>query len=96
MSLVGLDIHNENESVVLLHLLHSTLSVERVNDDLVLIKTRLVGDRLARVLGRSREDQSLGLVEGSAGSDLALLVGVSLYGINRLVYNASSRFGTGN
>lgn len=54
LGLVGLDIHDENESVVLLHLLHGTLSVERVDDDLVLIKTRLVGDRLARVFGSSR------------------------------------------
>lgn len=35
-------------------------------------------------------------MEGSAGSDLALLVGVSLYGINELVYFASRCIGAGN
>ena len=42
LSLVGLDIDDENESVVLLNLLHGALGVERVDNDFVLIKTRLV------------------------------------------------------
>lgn len=72
------DIDDEDEGVVLLHLLHGALSVERVNDDLVLIKTGLVRDRLSGVLGRSGEHQGLGAVEGGGGSGLDLLVGVGL------------------
>lgn len=49
-----------------------------MDDDLVLIETRLVGERLAVVLRRSRQLQSLGSVEGGRGSDLALLVRVVL------------------
>ena len=79
MSLVRLDIDDENQSVVLLNLLHGALGVERVDDDLVLIKTRLVGDRLARVLGRARDDEGLGAVEGGAQANLAVLVAVGLY-----------------
>lgn len=78
LSLVGLDVDDEDEGVVLLHLLHGALSVERVDDNLVLIQTGLVRDRLSGVLGGSGEDQGLGAVEGGAGSDLGLLVGVGL------------------
>lgn len=42
LSLVGFDVNNKNEGVVFLDLLHGTLGVERVDDDLVLIETRLV------------------------------------------------------
>ena len=42
LSLVGLDVDDEYKSIVLLNLLHSTLGVERVDDDLVLIETGLV------------------------------------------------------
>lgn len=44
----------------------------------MLIEAGLVGERLAVVLGRSRELEGLGSVEGRRGSDLALLVGVVL------------------
>ncbi len=37
LSLVCLDINNENQGVILLNLLHGTLGVQRVDDDLVLI-----------------------------------------------------------
>lgn len=50
-----------------------------MDDDLVLIKTRLVGDRLAGVPGSPREGKGLGLVEGGAVSSLDLLVGVDLW-----------------
>jgi len=76
LSLVGLDINDEDEGVVLLHLLHGALSVERVDDNLVLIETRLVGDRSTRVLGSTAGDQGLGAVEGGAVASLNLLVGV--------------------
>jgi hypothetical protein len=55
LSLVGFDINNENQSVVLLNLLHGALGVERVDDDLVLIKTGLVRNGLSWVLGRAGE-----------------------------------------
>jgi hypothetical protein len=64
LSLVGLDINNENQGVVLLNLLHGALSVERVLDDLVLIETRLVRDGLAWVFWLAGELESLGAVEG--------------------------------
>lgn len=78
LGLVGLDIDDEDEGVVLLHLLHGALSVERVDDDLVLIETRQVRDRLAGVLGRAGQHQGLGAVEGGAVADLALLGRVGL------------------
>lgn len=37
LGLVGLGVDNEDKGVVLLNLLHGTLSVQRVNDDLVLV-----------------------------------------------------------
>jgi hypothetical protein len=79
LSLVGLDVDNEDESVVLLHLLHRALSVERVDDDLVLIEARKVRNRLAGVLGRAGKLQGLGTVEAVAQADLAGLVAVGLY-----------------
>merc|ERR1711964_581612 len=43
LTLVGTDIDDEDESVVLLNLLHGALGVERVDDDLVLIEAWLMG-----------------------------------------------------
>lgn len=78
LGLVGLDVDDEDEGVVLLNLLHGALGVERANDDLVLIEARKMGDRLARVLGSAGDDEGLGAVERSAQADLALLLGVGL------------------
>lgn len=78
MSLVGQSVDDKDESIVLLDLLHGTLSVERVDDDFVGIKGGLRDDRLAGVLGLSRELEGLGLVEGRREADLAYLVGVDL------------------
>lgn len=78
LSLVGLDVDDEDQGVVLLHLLHGALGVERVDNDLVLIQTGSVGDRLSGVLGRSGDDQGLGSVERRGVSGLGLLVGVGL------------------
>lgn len=78
LGLVGLDVDNEDKGVVLLHLLHGALGVERVDNDLVLIETGQVRDRLAGVLGRAGEDESLGAVEGGAQADLAVLGGGGL------------------
>jgi len=76
LSLVGLDINNEDQGVVLLNLLHRALGVERVDDDLVLIEARLRGDGLAEVLGVAGELEGLRLVEGRRGADLADLLRV--------------------
>lgn len=78
LGLVGLDIDDEDEGVLLLDLLEGALGVERVHDDLVLIEARGVGDRLARVLGRARQDEGLGPVEGGRLADLGGLVRVDL------------------
>ena len=70
---------NEDERVVLLDLLHRALRVERVQQDLVLVDADLlVGDRLARVLGRARQLKSLGPVEGGGLAHFAHLVRVDL------------------
>lgn len=83
LGLVGLDIDDEDEGVLLLNLLEGTLGVEGVDDDLVLIEAGLVRDRLARVLGGTREDEGLGAVEGGRVADLGLLLRVHLEGCQR-------------
>merc|ERR1739848_980733 len=75
LGLVGLDVDNEDKGVVLLHLLHGALGVERLDDNLVLIETGQVRDRLAGVLGSTRGDEGLGAVERGAQADLAFLAG---------------------
>lgn len=85
LTLVGTDIDDEDESVVLLNLLHGALSVERVDDDLVLIEAWLMGNRLAWVFGSPRELEGLRLVEGGRETDLADLVGVDLNRISALI-----------
>lgn len=71
LSLVRFGVHNENKGVVLLDLLHRTLGVQRVENNLVGVKTRDVRDRLAGVLGRPRELEGLGAVEGGGSANLA-------------------------
>lgn len=78
LSLVGLDIDNEDKCVVLLNLLHGALGVERVDNDSVLIETGSMRNRLAWVLWCTGELEGLGTVEGSRETDLADLVGVNL------------------
>ena len=87
LGLVGLDVDDEDQGVVLLHLLHGALSVERVDDDLVLIETGNVVDGLAGVARSAGQDQSLGAVERGGQADLAVLGGVSLYEIAVLAKN---------
>ena len=74
LTLVGLDIDDEDEGVVLLDLLHGALGVKRVEDDLGSVELGLTGDGDAGVLGRPRELQGLGAVEGGRGANLAGLV----------------------
>jgi hypothetical protein len=78
LSLVGTDVDDEDQGVVLLDLLHGALGVERVDDDLVLIETSLMGNGLAWVFWCTRELEGLRLVEGGRETDLADLVGVDL------------------
>jgi len=74
LTLVGLDIDDEDKGVVLLDLLHGALGVKRVQDDLGGVELGLTGDRDAGVLGGPRELQGLGAVEGGRGANLAGLV----------------------
>lgn len=78
LGLVGLDVDDEDKGVVLLHLLHGALGVERLNDDAVGIVAGEVRDRVAGVLGGALVDQGLGAVEGGRVADLQLLAGVDL------------------
>jgi hypothetical protein len=78
LSLVGLDIDNEDKGVVLLNLLHGTLGVERVDDNLVLIETGLVRNRLAWVFWRAGKLKGFWSVEGGRLANLSDLVGVDL------------------
>lgn len=70
MTLVGLDVNDEDESVVLLNLLHGRFSVQRVNDGAVSIHTGEREDSLALVLGLAGESKGLGsaLVDGCSRS----------------------------
>lgn len=78
MGLVGLDIDDEDQCVVLFHLLHGTLGVERVDDNFVFVQARLMGDGLSGVLRRSGENQSLRSMERVAQPNLAVLGRVRL------------------
>ena len=74
LTLVRADVSDEDEGVVLLDLLHGALGVKRVEDDLGSVELGLTGDGDAGVLGRPRELQGLGAVEGGRGANLAGLV----------------------
>jgi hypothetical protein len=83
LSLVGLDVDDEDQGVVLLNLLHGTLSVERVDDNLVLIEARLMRNGLSWVFGRPGELEGLGTVESCRKTDLADLVRVGLVVVSK-------------
>lgn len=78
LSLVGLDVDHEDEGVVLLDLLHGALSVQGVDNDLVLVQAGLVVGRLAGVLGVTGQSEGLGATESGRSAGLGLLVGVNL------------------
>ena len=63
LSLVCLHVDNENEGVLLFNLLHGTLGIEWVNDDLVGVEAVFMGNRFAWVFRRSRELESFWSVE---------------------------------
>ena len=73
--LVGLDVNDEDEGVVVLDLLHGRLGVERVLDRAELVHAGQVGHGLAGVFGRPGETERGGAVEGDRGADLADRVG---------------------
>ena len=75
--LVGLQVDDENKGVVVLNLLHGTLSVERVVDGSELVESGQVGDRLSGVFRSSGKSEGLGSVEGDGCSDLSERVGRS-------------------
>lgn len=77
MSLVCLDVDNEDKGVVLLDLLHGALGVQWVDDNLVLIETGLGNDGSTWVLWCTGELEGLGSAEGGRETDLADLVGVN-------------------
>ena len=83
LSLVCLDIDDENQGVVLLNLLHGTLGVERVDDDLVLIEARLMRNGLSWIFGSTGELESLGSVESCRKTDFADLVRVRLVDVSK-------------
>ena len=60
LTLVRLDVNDEDEGVVLLDLLHGRLGVQRVNDGAVSIHTGEREDSLALVLGLAGESKGLG------------------------------------
>jgi hypothetical protein len=96
LSLVGLDINEEDEGVIILELLHGSLSVKGLTNDAVLVHARSVGDGLAAVLGSTSKLESLGQVEGGGSADLALSLALgtlkgSLLGIKSLVLSNCTR-----
>lgn len=94
LSLVGLDVDDEDKGVVLLDLLHGALGVQWVDDDLVLIETGLGNDGSTWVLWCTGELEGLRSVEGGRETDLADLVGVNL--IEPLVSNINLQNGQKN
>lgn len=72
----GLAVNSQNKSVAVLNLLNSNLRVDVALDNLVSIKSGVVGNRLALVLGGSGKSKSLGSVEVNRGANLDKLLGV--------------------
>ena len=63
LSLIGLDIANENQRIVLFDLLHCAFRVQGVDDDLMVIETLHMGDGLAGIFGCAGELEGLWVVE---------------------------------
>lgn len=102
LALVGLDINEEDQGVVLLNLLHGRLGVEGSLQDLVLVQADNVVHGLALILGLTSKLEGLGAVEGGRGADLARLLTVdtlqgSLLGGKSLgLIRSSYEFTSGN
>ena len=83
LPLIRLDIDHKHKRIILLDLLHRALRVQRVDDDLMGVETRLMRDRLARVFGGARERERLRPVEGGARAYFAHFLRVDLCRCNR-------------
>ena len=53
LSLVGFDVDNEDQCIVLFDLLHRAFCVQRMYDDLIFVEAFLMRYRLPWILGRS-------------------------------------------
>ena len=53
LPLVRLDITNKHQRIILLNLLHCAFRVKRVDQDFVMIQSRLMGDGFSWIFGRS-------------------------------------------
>ena len=78
LSLVCLDIHNEDQRIVLLDFFHRTFRIQWVNDDFMVVESGLMRNRFSRVFWCSGEDEGLRSVEGSGEADFAGFFGVHL------------------
>lgn len=81
LSLVRLDIADENQRIILLDLLHRALGVERADNDLVCIEAGFMRDGFSGISGRARELEGLGSVECCAQADFADFLAVDLEGL---------------
>ena len=70
--LVGSNVNNEDEGVVVLNCLNGALSAQWVLDDGVLVPGLFLLDALSSVLGGTCKSESLGSSEGGVGPDLVL------------------------
>lgn len=81
LGLVGTDVANEDQSIVLFNLAHSALSVQGEADDGVGVHlVAALGNSCASILGSARQSQGLGAAEGSASADLAGNLSLTLEG----------------
>lgn len=78
LTLVGLNVDNENKRVGVFDKLHRRLGRKRVLDDRVLVQSRLGRGALLLVLGLSVQLKSLGLVEVNLRVNSGSLLGNSL------------------
>ena len=78
LSLVGLDVHNEDQRIAVFDQFHGGFCCEGVFDNGVLVQSALLGNTLGLVLGLSGVLQSIGLVEVHLGVDASSLLGNTL------------------
>lgn len=77
MTLIGLQIHNKHQSVILLHLAHGGLGGQWKLENRELVQARQMGNGLAWVLGSTVENESTWTTESGAGADLKGDIGMS-------------------
>ena len=79
LRLVGSQVDNKHQRVVVLNLLHRTLCRQRVLDDSVLVQFGTTGDTLAGIFRPSPTLEGLGTVEVYRGADLGFDFGVHAF-----------------